>query len=104
YLACWANDYLSAGGHDATAVCDLFWSAAEHFCAGLAPGLPDSDYYRRIAVLDWNRRNGPHDSTKRDRHVRPRGGSIRGRRRALARQDRHDHIGKPPSHVAPLLP
>ena len=48
-------------------------------------GVPDSDDDRRPALGDRHRRHGPHDSGERDRHVGPRGGSGRRRRRAAAR-------------------
>ncbi len=41
--------------------------------AGGAVGLLDSDDDRRAAVGHRHRRNGPHDSGQRDRHVGPRG-------------------------------
>ena len=64
--------------------------------AGGAAGLPDSDHDRRPALGHRHRRHGPHDPGQRDRHVGPRGRSGRRRRRAAARQDRHDHAGQSP--------
>ena len=43
-----------------------------------------------------HRRHGPHDPGERHRHVGPRGRGGRRRRRAAARQDRHDHARQPP--------
>ncbi len=55
---------------------------------------PDDD--RRAAERDRHRRHGPPRAPQRARAVGPRGRGVRRRRRAAARQDRHDHARQPP--------
>ena len=59
-------------------------------------GVPDPDDDRRAAVGDRHRRHGPPRAAQRAGDVRP--GRRGGRRRddAAARQDRHDHLRRPP--------
>ena len=64
--------------------------------AGRAAGVPDSDDDRRAALGHRHRRHGSDDPGERDRDVRPRGRSGGRRRRAAARQDRHDHARQSP--------
>ena len=54
---------------------------------------PDDD--RRAAQRDRHRRHGPAGASQRAGAVRPRGRGVRRRRRAAARQDRHDHARQP---------
>ncbi len=61
-----------------------------------APRVPDPDDDRRAAVRDRHRGHGPDGARERDRDVGPRGRSRGRRRRAAARQDRHDHARRPP--------
>jgi K+-transporting ATPase ATPase B chain len=61
--------------------------------AGRATRVPHPDDHRRAAFSDWHRRDGPHGSRERHRHV---GSRSRGRGRcgrSVARQDGHDHAG-----------
>ena len=68
-----------------------------------APRLPHSDDDRRPALGDRHRRHGPDDPGERDRDVGPCGRGGGRRRRAAARQDRHDHARQPrrPSRSCP---
>ena len=63
--------------------------------ARCAAGVPDPDDDRRVAVGDRHRRHGPDGPRERDRDLGPRGRSRWRRRRAAARQDRHDHARRP---------
>ena len=56
----------------------------------------DPDHDRRAALGDRHRRHGPARAAQRARDVGPRGRGLRRRRRAAARQDRHDHARQPP--------
>ena len=66
--------------------------------ADRAAGRADPDDDRRAAVGDRDRRHGPPRAPQRARAVRARGRGIGRRRRAAARQDRHDHARQPPGH------
>ena len=55
----------------------------------------DPDHDRRAAVGDRDRRHGPARAPQRPGPLRPRGRGLGRRRRAAARQDRHDHARQP---------
>ena len=59
--------------------------------AGGAAGLPHPDHHRRPALRDRHCRDGPDAPQERGGALGPRGRGGRRRRRAAARQDRHDH-------------
>ena len=60
-----------------------------------AAGRADPDHDRRPAVGDRDRRHGPAGAPQRARPLRPGGRGLGRRRRAAARQDRHDHARQP---------
>ena len=60
-----------------------------------APRRADPDHDRRPALRNRHRGHGPARPAQRPRDVGPRGRSVRRRRRAAARQDRHDHARQP---------
>ena len=59
-------------------------------------GRADPDDDRGAALGDRHRRHGPARAPQRAGAVGPRGRGLRRRRRAAARQDRHDHDRQPP--------
>ena len=69
-----------------------------------APRRAHSDHDRRPAVGDRHRRDGPHGAAQCARHVGTGSRGGRGRRRAAARQDRHDHARQPAGSPSSLPP
>ena len=91
-----SDDHVPRRGRDAAAVRDLRRHADFADRADRAPRRADPDDDRRAALGDRHRRHGPARAAQRARDVRPRGRGLGRRRRAAARQDRHDHARQPP--------
>ena len=103
-----ADAHLPARDRHAAAVLDVqrarsakAGAPVDDHRAGRAARVPDPDHDRRPAVGDRHRRHEPHDAGQRDRDLGPRGRGGRRRRRAAARQDRHDHARQPPGDRVP---
>ena len=69
--------------------------------ADRAAGVPDPDHHRRPVAGDRHRRHEPRAVGERAGEIRQGGGSRGRRRRAAARQDRHDHPRRPPGDRVP---
>ena len=99
-----AHDHLPAGRRDAAAVRHLQRRRAADHRARRPARLPHPDDHRRPAVGHRHRRHGPPRAAQRAGDVGP---GRRGRRRrdhAAARQDRHDHLRRPPGRRAAPRP
>ena len=105
-----ADAGLPARDRHAAAVLDLQRRGARRRAAGddhradRAARLPDPDDDRRTAVGHRRGRHEPDAGRQRARDVGPRGGGCGRRRRAPARQDRHDHAGQSPGERVPAGP
>ena len=96
-----AHDHLPARHREPAAVRDLRERRAVGRRARRAARVPDPDDDRRSALGDRHRGHGPAGAPQRARDERP-GGRSRGRREhAAARQDRHDHLRRPPGRGVP---
>ena len=69
--------------------------------ADRAAGGADPDHDRRPALGDRDRRHGPARAPQCSGALRARCRGLRRRRRAPARQDRHDHARQPPGDRVP---
>ena len=96
-----ADDHLPARDGEPAAVRDLRERRAVGRRARRAAGVPDPDDDRRAALGDRHRRHGPAGAPQRARDERSGGGGRRRREHAAARQDRHDHLRRPPGRRAP---
>ena len=90
------DDHVPRGRRDAAAVRRVRGNRHLDHDPDRAAGRADPDHDRRAAERDRHRRHGPAGAPQRARAVRPRGRGVRRRRRAAARQDRHDHARQPP--------
>ena len=91
-----AHDHLPRGRRHAAAVRRVRRHPGVGRDAHRAAGRADPDDDRRAALGDRDRRHGPAGAPQRARPVGSCGGGLGRRRRAAARQDRHDHARQPP--------